>query len=107
MKYAEKKVKIVKVEYWCCNNPFHHHKTEEIANGCIQKSSNKKQDAAYFLKISQRNDWIVNLYKKGAKKADLARQFDLSGTRIHSIIGKFERNERNMISNVARKNRVL
>ena len=93
MKYSKKKVEIVTLEYWDCNNPYHHHKTEEIANSCIQKSG-KKRTAAYFLKISERNDWIMDSYMKGATKAELARQFDLSATRIHSIISKIERDQR-------------
>ena len=94
---SEKKIEIIQLEYWSCNNPYHHHKTEEIANKCIYKSTNKKHDAAYYIEISKRNNLIINLFKSGARKADLARQFGLSATRIHLIIAKFQRKERKEI----------
>lgn len=85
------KTELVRVKYWACLDPAHRHQTEPVAALCIEKvlnaqSGRKSREYEY--------DDILKQYRSGTRLVDLARNLDLSPTRVRQILNKAEHNER-------------
>lgn len=93
------KTELVRVEYWDCGNPDHRHKTEDVAQACIEK-----REARTALNTGARK-WTNEAYaavlaehRAGARQVDLAKSLGLSPERVRQVLAKAERLERAVAS---------
>lgn len=93
----ELKEKLILVKCWECSIPEHCHKTEAAAARCI-KFQEVQEDKKNGL---GRRSWskaelfqVLDKFRDGARKADLARELGLSDARVAGIIKQAERIER-------------
>lgn len=81
------KVVYIKVIRWKCNNPSHLHKTEIIAQACINKSLR--------VLLSTRNSWTKEKIEEVGKLRDggmtfrcIGEKFGITGSRVSSIYNR-------------------
>lgn len=88
------RAEIVRVEYWDCGDSSHRHKTERVAQGCIDDRARIKAFNA------TKTVWTKDLYaavlaqhRGGASNAQIARQLSLRQSMIRYAIKRAERLE--------------
>jgi DNA-directed RNA polymerase alpha subunit len=89
------KTELVRVDYWTCGNPDHRHKTEVVAQACIDKrEAAEKHTAGARRWTPEAYAEVLKAYRGGTRKSELARQLGLSKERARQVISKAERLEK-------------
>lgn len=83
---------VVEVNYWTCLDSTHKHKTQDVAQACIDHTLRDKHTT---------NTWTADKYKEvlerwragGITKRALGKLYNVTGNRIAEVIKKAERLE--------------
>ena len=90
MKKAELKTKLIPVEYWDCGKRDHRHRTEIVAQSCIEKQHTPIIEKKWTYKACAE---VLKEYRRGIKTLDIAKSLGLTRCRVNQIIRKAERDE--------------
>lgn len=89
------KTELVRVDHWTCGNPDHRHKTEAVAQACIDKrEAAEKHTAGARRWTPEAYAEALKAYRGGTRKSELARQLGISQERARQVISKAERLEK-------------
>lgn len=96
---TKRMTKMVLVTYWSCPCPEHTHQVANAAQMCIEKEHRRAiaQEPIRGL-VSERNAWLLERFRAGAKKVEIARAVGLTSARISEIIAREENKERRKLS---------
>lgn len=87
---TKRMTKMVKVTYWSCPWPEHTHQVANAAQNCIEKM--KRMETAKVRLVWSRENMalVLEKFRAGAKKAEIARAVGVSSARIAQIIARAE-----------------
>lgn len=85
-----KDMELIEVEFWTCKNPSHRHRTEAVAQNCIDKEERigknppKRWSRAELSSILERKE-------NGTRISEIAREIGCSRSNVDRLIRKAER----------------
>ena len=90
------------VAYWDCGQSGHRHKTEGVAQACVSRQQEKVANRAAgrtsgpnaIRWTSTLCAFVLQEYRDGARKCDLARKYCVSYERIRQVLYRAERIEK-------------
>jgi DNA-directed RNA polymerase alpha subunit len=89
------KTEIVRVDYWTCGAPDHRHKTEAVAQACIDKREKAAEHNAGARRWTpEAYAKVLDAYRGGTRKSEIAKQLGLSKERARQVVAKAERLEK-------------
>ena len=86
---SEKKIELVEVEYWSCHNEKHRHKTQDIAQRCIDKHESTPRKARKW--TSEMLLKVLDLRDDGKSFREIGEAFGVSANRGRQVHWKAER----------------
>ena len=85
----KKEIELVEVEYWTCKNPNHRHRTQCVAQKCIDKDGQPKRQHKRWSKAELYD--MLNKKLAGENMSALARSMGMSSSNIKRLVDKAER----------------
>lgn len=84
-----KKIELIESEYWSCCNDEHRHRTQSVAQKCIDKSNAPRK----IIKRWSKDELFAFLDRKesGESMVSIAREQGFSVSNVVSLIDKAER----------------
>ena len=91
---AERKTRVIHMEYWACLNPNHYHNKQDVAQRCIDSELNKPKKIVIDYR-TRNKELVLTLLGGDETFSSIARKYDISSHRVGQIVRQQLRKARN------------